>query len=92
MPAPDNAHNARYRITTHMEKQFCFHCGNNTLRKLAVAINEHGTLQYFLSRRAPRIYKQVLWAAPVLHNCQPMACVSRTVSKTIYNLCGRCIV
>lgn len=42
-----------------MDKKFCHHCGNDTLRKLSVSINEDGTMKYYLSKRRPKLYKKV---------------------------------
>lgn len=33
-----------------MNKTFCPHCGNNTLKKVAVTINEDGSMQMHFSR------------------------------------------
>ena len=42
-----------YRITTSLEKQFCPHCGNKTLGKVSMTVNEDGSIKYWLSRRRP---------------------------------------
>lgn len=42
-----------YRITTDVGKTFCPHCGNKTLSKVSVSVNEDGTMKYFLSRHRP---------------------------------------
>jgi len=47
-----------FKITTNMDKKFCHHCGNDTLRKLSVSINEDGTMKYYLSKRRPKLYKK----------------------------------
>lgn len=41
---------ACFKTTTNMNKSFCPNCGNNTLKKVAVSINEDGTMQMHFSR------------------------------------------
>ncbi|KAL2088491.1 hypothetical protein ACEWY4_015390 [Coilia grayii] len=41
---------ACFKTTTNMNKTFCSHCGNNTLKKVAVTINQDGTMQMHFSR------------------------------------------
>ncbi|XP_034016217.1 RNA-binding protein NOB1 [Thalassophryne amazonica] len=41
---------ACFRTTTNMAKVFCPHCGNKTLKKLAVTISEDGGMQMHFSR------------------------------------------
>nr|XP_015223717.1 PREDICTED: RNA-binding protein NOB1 isoform X1 [Lepisosteus oculatus] len=41
---------ACFKSTTNMTKVFCPHCGNKTLKKVAVTVNEDGTLQMHLSK------------------------------------------
>ncbi|XP_049339243.1 RNA-binding protein NOB1 [Astyanax mexicanus] len=41
---------ACFKTTTNMNKTFCPHCGNNTLKKIAVTVNEDGSLQMHFSR------------------------------------------
>ncbi|XP_058607860.1 RNA-binding protein NOB1 [Onychostoma macrolepis] len=41
---------ACFKTTTNMNKSFCPNCGNNTLKKVAVSINEDGTTQMHFSR------------------------------------------
>ncbi|XP_012690119.1 RNA-binding protein NOB1 isoform X2 [Clupea harengus] len=41
---------ACFKTTTNMNKNFCPHCGNNTLRKVAVTISEDGSTQMHFSR------------------------------------------
>ncbi|XP_033847622.1 RNA-binding protein NOB1 [Periophthalmus magnuspinnatus] len=41
---------ACFKTTTHMERVFCPHCGNKTLKKLAVTVNEDGSIQMHFSR------------------------------------------
>lgn len=38
-----------FRTTTNMNKAFCPHCGNNTLKKLAVTLGEDGSMQMHFS-------------------------------------------
>ena len=45
-----------------MDKKFCHHCGNDTLRKLAVSINDDGTMKYYLSKRPPKLRKKVTYS------------------------------
>ncbi|KAL4235177.1 Nin1 binding protein [Mactra antiquata] len=42
---------ACFKITTNMEKTFCAQCGNKTLTKVSMTVNEDGSIKYFLSRR-----------------------------------------
>ncbi|XP_008290296.1 RNA-binding protein NOB1 isoform X1 [Stegastes partitus] len=41
---------ACFRTTSNMNKVFCPHCGNQTLKKLAVTLNEDGSLHMHFSR------------------------------------------
>ncbi|KAK7919209.1 hypothetical protein WMY93_010493 [Mugilogobius chulae] len=41
---------ACFKTTTHMEKVFCPHCGNKTLKKLAVTVNDDGSIQMHFSK------------------------------------------
>lgn len=41
---------ACFKTTTNMNKVFCPHCGNKTLKKIAVTINEDGNLQMHFSK------------------------------------------
>ncbi|XP_023126753.1 RNA-binding protein NOB1 isoform X2 [Amphiprion ocellaris] len=41
---------ACFKTTGNMNKVFCPHCGNKTLKKLAVTLNEDGSLQMHFSR------------------------------------------
>lgn len=41
---------ACFKTTSNMNKVFCPHCGNKTLKKLAVTLNEDGSLQMHFSR------------------------------------------
>ncbi|XP_041917700.1 RNA-binding protein NOB1 isoform X1 [Alosa sapidissima] len=41
---------ACFKTTTNMNKTFCPHCGNNTLKKVAVTISEDGSTQMHFSR------------------------------------------
>ena len=41
------------RITTNVQKLFCPHCGNKTLTKVSMTVNDDGSIRYFLSRRRP---------------------------------------
>jgi len=41
------------KICTNMEKEFCPVCGNHTLQRIAMTVNEDGSIQYFMSRRRP---------------------------------------
>ena len=38
------------RTTTNMNKVFCPHCGNQTLKKVAVTLNEDGSVRMHFSR------------------------------------------
>ncbi|KAJ8407921.1 hypothetical protein AAFF_G00269650 [Aldrovandia affinis] len=41
---------ACFKTTTNMNKVFCPHCGNKTLKKIAVTVKEDGSLQMHLSK------------------------------------------
>ncbi|XP_062405070.1 RNA-binding protein NOB1 isoform X2 [Sardina pilchardus] len=41
---------ACFKTTTNMNKTFCPHCGNNTLKKVAVTISEDGSTQMHFSK------------------------------------------
>ncbi|PWA22160.1 hypothetical protein CCH79_00020381 [Gambusia affinis] len=41
---------ACFRTTSNMSKAFCPHCGNQTLKKLAVTVGEDGSLQMHFSK------------------------------------------
>ncbi|XP_028812314.1 RNA-binding protein NOB1 [Denticeps clupeoides] len=41
---------ACFKTTTNMTKVFCPHCGNNTLKKIAVSISDDGSMQMHFSR------------------------------------------
>ena len=36
-----------------MLKEFCPYCGNRTLQKVSMTVEEDGSIRYFLSRRKP---------------------------------------
>lgn len=38
------------RTTTNMNKVFCPHCGNQTLKKVAVTLNEDGSIKMHFSK------------------------------------------
>ena len=39
-----------FRTTSNMNKVFCSHCGNKTLKKLAVTVSEDGSVQMHFSK------------------------------------------
>ncbi|XP_061163583.1 RNA-binding protein NOB1-like [Saccostrea echinata] len=41
------------KITKDMMKEFCPYCGNRTLQKVSMTVEEDGSIRYFLSRRKP---------------------------------------
>ncbi|KAM9390882.1 RNA-binding protein NOB1 isoform 1-T1 [Salvelinus alpinus] len=41
---------ACFKTTTNMNKVFCPHCGNRTLKKVAVTVSEDGSIQMHLSK------------------------------------------
>lgn len=41
---------ACYKTTSNMDKVFCPHCGNRTLKKVAVTVNEDGSMQMHFSK------------------------------------------
>uniref|UniRef100_A0A3Q3QVE0 RNA-binding protein NOB1 n=1 Tax=Monopterus albus TaxID=43700 RepID=A0A3Q3QVE0_MONAL len=45
---------ACFKTTSNMNKVFCPHCGNKTLKKLAVSVGEDGNMQMHFSRN-PRV-------------------------------------
>ncbi|XP_046550595.1 RNA-binding protein NOB1-like [Haliotis rubra] len=42
---------ACFKVTSKMEKLFCPHCGNHTLKRIAMTVQDDGTIKYFFSRR-----------------------------------------
>lgn len=42
-----------YRVTSDVAKRFCPKCGNATLKKVSVTVNDDGSLQYYISNRKP---------------------------------------
>ncbi|XP_045193353.2 RNA-binding protein NOB1-like [Mercenaria mercenaria] len=42
---------ACFKITTQVEKTFCPQCGNKTLTKVSMTVNDDGSIKYFLSKR-----------------------------------------
>lgn len=42
-----------FKLTFNLEKRFCPHCGNQTLKRVSIKVNDDGTLQYFISLRRP---------------------------------------
>jgi len=42
-----------FKLTFNKEKRFCPHCGNQTLKRVSIKVNDDGTLQYFISLRRP---------------------------------------
>lgn len=57
---------ACFKTTTNMTKAFCPHCGNKTLKKIAVTINEDGSTQMHFSRN-PKVLnpKGLKYALPM---------------------------
>uniref|UniRef100_A0A8C4ZBF6 RNA-binding protein NOB1 n=1 Tax=Gadus morhua TaxID=8049 RepID=A0A8C4ZBF6_GADMO len=57
---------ACFKTTTNMTKAFCPHCGNKTLKKIAVTINEDGSTQMHFSRN-PKVLnpKGLKYALPL---------------------------
>ncbi|OWF37986.1 RNA-binding protein NOB1-like [Mizuhopecten yessoensis] len=41
------------KITSNVLKEFCPTCGNNTLQKVTMTVEDDGSIRYFLSRRRP---------------------------------------
>lgn len=39
------------RVTHDMMRDFCPHCGNQTLQRISMTTNDDGSVQYFMSRR-----------------------------------------
>ncbi|KAF7283442.1 RNA-binding protein NOB1 [Rhynchophorus ferrugineus] len=44
---------ACFKTTSIMTKRFCPKCGNNTLKKVAVSVNEYGDMQIHINPRKP---------------------------------------
>ena len=42
-----------FRISTDMTREFCHHCGNQTLRRVSMTVEEDGSIKYFLSTKKP---------------------------------------
>merc|ERR1719334_2409229 len=42
-----------FKLTFNQEKRFCPHCGNETLKRVSIKVNDDGTLKYFISLRKP---------------------------------------
>ena len=42
-----------FRVSTDMTRQFCGHCGNDTLQRVSVTVDADGSLKYFISTRKP---------------------------------------
>ncbi|CAL8243191.1 unnamed protein product [Lota lota] len=57
---------ACFKTTTNMTKAFCPHCGNKTLKKIAVTVNEDGSTQMHFSRN-PKVLnpKGLKYALPL---------------------------
>lgn len=53
------------KITTTVTKQFCPWCGNNTLQKVSMTVEEDGSIKYFLSRRKPVSTRGTKYALPM---------------------------
>ncbi|KAL5021881.1 hypothetical protein ScPMuIL_001036 [Solemya velum] len=53
------------KITTDVTKVFCPHCGNKTLQRVSMTVNEDGSIVYFLSRRKPISTKGMKYSMPL---------------------------
>ncbi|KAJ8313205.1 hypothetical protein KUTeg_009246 [Tegillarca granosa] len=53
------------KLTTTVTKQFCPWCGNNTLQKVSMTVEEDGSIKYFLSRRKPVSTRGTKFALPM---------------------------
>ncbi|XP_069114071.1 RNA-binding protein NOB1-like isoform X1 [Argopecten irradians] len=53
------------RITSNVLKEFCPSCGNNTLQKVSMTVEEDGTIHYFLSRRKPVSTRGTKYSLPL---------------------------
>ncbi|XP_077983472.1 RNA-binding protein NOB1-like [Glandiceps talaboti] len=56
---------ACFKVTKIMTKQFCPTCGNHTLRKIAVTVNEDGTEHYHISRRKQDTTRGLKYTLPL---------------------------
>ncbi|XP_033754397.1 RNA-binding protein NOB1-like [Pecten maximus] len=53
------------KITSNVLKEFCPSCGNNTLQKVSMTVEEDGTIRYFLSRRKPLSTRGTKYSLPL---------------------------
>ncbi|XP_048751844.1 RNA-binding protein NOB1-like [Ostrea edulis] len=53
------------KITKDMIKEFCPYCGNNTLQKVSMTVEDDGSIRYFLSRRKPISTKGMKYQLPL---------------------------
>ncbi|KAK3085277.1 hypothetical protein FSP39_000959 [Pinctada imbricata] len=53
------------KVTTNMMIEFCPHCGNNTLQKVSMSLDDDGKIQCFLSRRKPMNTRGMKYSLPM---------------------------
>lgn len=72
---------ACFRTTSNISKVFCPKCGNKTLKKVAVSLNEDGTLKIHISTR-----KQLTCRGKkVLLECESILVINVFIISTNYN-------
>ncbi|XP_074646707.1 RNA-binding protein NOB1-like [Tubulanus polymorphus] len=73
------------KLTKNLEKEFCPHCGNHTLQKLTMTVNEDGSIQYFLSRRKPMTTRGLKYSLPMpkggKHANNPILCEDQIIAQ-----------
>ncbi|KAL3860435.1 hypothetical protein ACJMK2_010559 [Sinanodonta woodiana] len=53
------------KICKDLTKEFCPHCGNKSLQRVSMTVEEDGTIRYFLSRRKPVTAKGLKYSLPM---------------------------
>lgn len=73
------------KITTNVLKEFCPFCGNNTLQKVSMTVEEDGSICYYLSRRKRISAKGLKYALPMpkggKHANNPILCEDQPVPQ-----------
>ncbi|CAH1779731.1 unnamed protein product [Owenia fusiformis] len=66
------------KITTLMMKEFCPHCGNATLQKLAMSVDDEGVVHYHFSKRRQHNIRGMRYSLPMpkggKHVTNPILC------------------
>ncbi|XP_070575800.1 LOW QUALITY PROTEIN: RNA-binding protein NOB1-like [Ptychodera flava] len=67
---------ACFKVTSIMTKQFCPKCGNKTLKKVSVTVDEDGSQHYHISRRKELNTRGLKYSIPApkggKHACNPI--------------------